>query len=64
MAVPRPAALMGRIVRLLRLMCGNDRMANFHPIPFDSLHNLDSAAVRSTQARTTGTSSRSDDSRR
>lgn len=37
-------------------------MVNFHPIPFDSLHNLDSAAARSTPARTTGTSSRSDQS--
>ncbi|MEV7526730.1 helix-turn-helix domain-containing protein [Streptomyces sp. NPDC091371] len=37
-------------------------MTNFHPIPFDSLHNLDSAAPRSTPARTTGTSSRSDQS--
>ncbi|RPF25584.1 hypothetical protein EDD96_7108 [Streptomyces sp. Ag109_G2-6] len=37
-------------------------MTNFHPISFDSLHNVDSAAPRSTPARTTGTSSRSDQS--
>lgn len=35
-------------------------MTSFHPIPFDSLHSLDSPAPRSIPARTTGTSSRSD----
>ncbi|MFF2191382.1 hypothetical protein [Streptomyces sp. NPDC058157] len=50
------------MMRLLRLMFGNGRMAKVHPIPSDSLDSPACAAARGTPARTTVTSSRSDQS--